>query len=102
MSYKVYAQPLQKSDGNWLLSDLYSAAWMNAWGHDVLAIEETPTLNVYASGPRVAFVFADKESFEADYRAFTAGDPIGIRRFLNAVYTLKRLMRDYEKRACRK
>lgn len=91
-SYKSYRVPLQKADGNWLVSDLYAAAFLHAIGHQLLGVEDN---GIYGTVARSSFLFADSGVIEADYVRFTAGDEIGVRKFLDSVYELKGLLRDY-------
>jgi hypothetical protein len=99
VAYKIYRSPLQKSDGSWLITDLFAAAWLNAFGHDVLAIEDTQLSKAYSPGTRSAFCFAAKSNFESDYHAFINGEPIGVRKYLDSVYALKKLLREHEERS---
>jgi hypothetical protein len=97
--FKKYKVPEQKSDGTWLVSDLYAAAFLHAIGHQLLGVEDN---GIYGTVARSSFLFADSGVIEVDYVRFTAGDEIGVRKFLDSVYELKSLLRDYPVPAGRK
>jgi hypothetical protein len=87
--YRPYRVPLQKSDGTWLLSDLYASAFLHALGHCVLGVET----EIYDAAARPTFIFADSGVFESDYQRFAVGAEIGIRKFLDSFYHLKRILK---------
>jgi hypothetical protein len=88
MAYKNYRVPLQKADGNWLVSDLYAAAFLHAVGHHVIGVEN----EVYDALSRTTFLFADSGVLSDDYQRFAAGEAIGVRKFLDSVYALKAIL----------
>lgn len=81
---------LQKADKNWVVGDLFVSAFLSAVGQFLMGIEQH-------DGSRV-FLFYDSDSLEADYERFKRGDSIGIRVYVDSVYRLKKLLREYDDR----
>lgn len=86
-TYKLYRQPLERADGRWLVSDLYTAAFLVASGNEVVEIEPTSQTG------RHAFVIEPGPRFPDDYEAFASNAPIRIRDFIDAAYRLKGMLR---------
>lgn len=87
MTDKRYRKPLRRSDGLWVVSDLYCAAFLVASGNEPISVEAT------FQDRRYAFVIAPEPHFEHDCEAWTSNSPIRVRDFLDAVYQLKGMIR---------
>lgn len=68
---------------------------MDCRGNSVIRVENTADSPIFAPGTLFAFLFAATSTFESDYRAFVADETIGIRKYLDSVFKLKQLLREY-------
>jgi hypothetical protein len=88
MEYKDFRRPVRGRDGSLWLSDLYAAAFLAARGHRVDRVEPT------AGGGRLCFVFSADDGVERDYRAYCNDAEVGVQLFVEAIYTLKEILKD--------
>jgi hypothetical protein len=93
--YKIYRKPIQRSDGNWLVSDLYAAGFFVARGSECVGVEPT------SEKKRMAFVIAPREAFTEDIEDWCSNATVRVREFLEGVYLVKSLLRGFgEDREC--
>jgi len=91
MPFRIFRPP-ERDGAVWRVPDLYISAFLLAHGHEVLSIEIDA-----GEGGRWYFVFEATDDFEDDYEKFTLGEPIGVRRFLDAICDLKSRAGDLRK-----
>jgi hypothetical protein len=89
-NYKIYRKPIQRTDGNWLTSDLYAAGFLVARGSKCLGVEPT------SEKERYAFVISPREAFTEDIEDWCSNGIVCVREFLDAVYLVKSLIRGFE------
>ena len=89
--YKRFRCPLQRSDGFWVVSDLYAAAFFVACGSEVTDIEPSGQPN------RLSFVLCPRREFRSDVEKWKSNSPVPIRDFIDAVYRVKQRIRDFKK-----
>jgi hypothetical protein len=86
-TYKIYRKPIQRTDGNWLTSDLYAAGFFVARGSECVGVEPT------SEQGRYAFVISPREGFGEDIEDWCSNGLVGVREFLDGVYLVKSLLR---------
>jgi hypothetical protein len=89
--YKIYRKPIQRTDGNWLTSDLYAAGFFVARGSECVGVEPT------GEHGRMAFVIFPRESFTEDIEDWCSNGTVPVREFLDSVYLVKSLLREFVK-----
>ena len=87
-TYKIYRKPIQRTDGNWLTSDLYAAGFFVARGSECVGVEHT------SEHGRVAFVISPREAFTEDIEDWCSNATVLVREFLDSVYLVKSLLRE--------
>jgi hypothetical protein len=91
-TYKLYRKPIQRSDGNWLVSDLYAAGFFVARGSECVGVEPTNEKK------RMAFVISPREAFTEDIEDWCSNATVRVREFLEGVYLVKSLIRGFDDR----
>src|ERR1700678_3916825 len=90
-TYKIYRKPIQRTDGNWLTSDLYAAGFFVARGSECVGVEPT------SEQGRYAFVISPREEFADDVEDWCLDGIILVQEFLAGVYAMKSLLREFVK-----
>jgi hypothetical protein len=88
-TFKIYRKPIRRTDGCWITSDLYAAAFFVARGSECIGIEPT------GQKERYVFVISPRKGFSEDIEGWGSNAPVRVCDFLDGVYHLKSLMRGF-------
>jgi hypothetical protein len=88
-TYKIYRKPIQRTDGNWLTSDLYAAGFFVARGSECVGVEST------SEKKRYVFVISPREAFTEDIEDWCSNGIVCVGEFLDGVYLVKSLLREF-------
>jgi hypothetical protein len=88
-TYKIYRKPIQRTDGNWIISDLYGAGFFVARGNECIGIEPT------GQSGRYAFLISPRDAFAEDIEDWCSNGIVRVRDFLDSVYLVKSLLRGF-------
>lgn len=89
-NYKIYRKPIQRTDGNWIITDLYAAGFFVARGSQCVGVEPT------SEKERYAFVISPRDAFTEDIEDWCSNGIVCVRDFLDGVYLVKSMLRGFE------
>jgi hypothetical protein len=87
MRHRMYENPVQCSDGNWLFANTLGTAFLLARGNRCVGVAPMKDKN------KIAFVIAPRAGFLDDLRDWHANGAVGVRDLQRSFSFLKGLLR---------